>query len=240
MNPESPFYAHCVEVLKTSALFAELDGETLKGMLADYRRETWPKGALLPSAQAVELFTVVISGRVELRRTNPLTGRQMTLFLLGPGDVFDVIALLDGHDHDTQPVAVEPLEIITAPVASVRCWIELNPLFNRTFLPHLGQRMRELENLSADLALSETVTRLAKLIIQQAAPEPELVTDGPVQPPLINTLSDEAMARMIGSVRVVVNRHLQDFKQRGLISTSHGELVVHDLEKLREYCERLL
>ncbi|MBN1475963.1 Crp/Fnr family transcriptional regulator [Candidatus Sumerlaeota bacterium] len=226
--------------MKTSVLFSNLDSETLRGMLADYRREIWPKGGHLPSAQVADLFTVVISGRVELRRTNPLTGRQMTLFLLGPGDAFDVIALLDGHDHETQPVAVEPLEIITAPIASVRRWIERHPSFNRSFLPHLGQRMRELEDLSADLALSETVTRLAKLIIQQATPESEQIIGEPPPTPLINTLSDEAMARMIGSVRAVVNRHLQDFIQRGLISTSHGKLVVHDLAKLKEHCERLL
>ena len=52
--------------------------------------------------------------------------------------------------------------------------------------------------------------------------------------------TNEAMARMIGSVRVIVNRHLQDFMKMGLISTSRGELVVRDLEKLRMYCERLL
>lgn len=240
MDPASPFIPHCIEVLKTSPLFSELDDETLMRMLSDYRRETWPKGAHLPSAQASELFTVVISGRIELMRTNPMTGRQMTLFLLEPGDAFDVITLLDCHEHETEPVAVEPLEIITAPIASVRRWIELNPTFNQTLLPHLGQRMRELENLSADLALSETVTRLANLILQQAAPKLEDVADDVATPPLINTLSDEAMGRMIGSVRAVVNRHLQDFKQRGLISTSHGKLVVHDLEKLREFCERLL
>jgi len=45
------------------------------------------------------------------------------------------------------------------------------------------------------------------------------------------------MARMIGSVRVVVNRHIQEFKRIGLISTSPGQLVVQDLRRLREYCE---
>ena len=45
---------------------------------------------------------------------------------------------------------------------------------------------------------------------------------------------------MIGSVRVIVNRHLQDFIHMGLISTSRGQLVVHDLKKLQEYCERAI
>jgi len=44
---------------------------------------------------------------------------------------------------------------------------------------------------------------------------------------------------MIGSVRVVCQPpHLQDFIQMGLITTTRGQLVVRNLEKLREYCER--
>ena len=104
----------------------------------------------------------------------------------------------------------------------------------------MGDKIRRLENLYADLALSETITRLAKLILQQAVPDAPLLDEDVQSPPLINTLSDEAMARMIGSVRVVVNRHIQDFIKMGLISTTRGELVVRDLEKLREYCERAL
>ena len=209
-------------------------------MLNIYQRETWPKGAHLPPKQAAEHFTVVISGRMELTRINPETGRQITLFTLGAGDAFDVITLLDGKEHNVEPIALEPLEIIVTSLDKARHWIETQPEFNRAFLPYLGEKIRRLENLSADLALSETIARLAKLILQQAAPEIPLLDDGVKRPPLINTLSDDAMARMIGSVRVVVNRHIQDFISMGLISTTRGELVVRDLAKLHEYCERAL
>jgi len=240
MKPESPFYEHCRGVLEKSILFCDLDDPTLQAMLNLYRRETWASGAHLPPKLAVELFTVIISGRMELTRTNPETGRQITLFTLTAGDAFDVITLLDGREHDIQPIALEPIELITAPIGKVRQWIEAHPAFNRAFLPYLGERIRNLENLSADLALYETVTRLARLILQQATPDLPIAAKDDLRPPLINTLSDEAMARMIGSVRVIVNRHIQDFIRMGLISTSRGQLVVHDLEKLREYCERAL
>ena len=240
MKPESPFYKHCVGVLKNSILFADLDALTLQRMIEIYRRETWTKGAHLPPNHATGLFTVIISGRVELARTNPDTGRQVTLFTLGPGDAFDVITLLDGNEHDIDPVALETLETLTAPLARVRTWIQTHPEFNRAFLPYMGEQFRHLENLSADLALHDTVTRLAMLILKQATPEPRMDREGLVRAPMINTLSDEVMARMIGSVRVVVNRHIQDFKRMGLISTSRGQLVVRDLEKLHEYCEELL
>jgi CRP/FNR family cyclic AMP-dependent transcriptional regulator len=240
MKPESPFYEHCAGVLGNSSLFAELDEQALEAMLAFYRRETWEKGSQLPSEMSAELFTVIVSGRMELTRINPDTGRQITLFTLAAGDAFDVITLLDGKVHDINPVALEPLEVLTAPISTVRQWIKTHPSFNRAFLPYLGERIRSMETLASDLALYDTITRLAKLILQQAAPDLPF-DDGDVErPPLINTLSDEAMARMIGSVRVVVNRHLQDFVKMGLISTSRGQLVVRDLEKLREYCEKAL
>ena len=240
MKAESPFYEHCAEVLNNSVLFSGMDIPTLQIMLDNYRRETWVKGAHLPPKQTVELFTVIITGRLELTRTNPETGRQITLFTLEPGDAFDVITLLDGKEHDINPVALEPLETITAPILKIRRWIETQPAFNRAFLPYLGKQMRALENLSADLALYETATRLAKLILEQATPGLPIAGEKLQRLPLINTLSDEAMARMIGSVRVIVNRHIQDFIQMGLITTSHGQLMVRNLENLREYCERAL
>ena len=240
MKTDSPFYGHCAAVLKKSALFSELDTQTLDSMLGAYRRETWPKNAVLPNERMQSLFTVIISGRIELTRINPQTGRTIALFHLSAGDAFDIITLLDGLEHDVNPVALEPLEIITAPIGVARRWIESNPAFNSAFLPYLSGKIRSLEDLSADLALYETVTRLGKLILHQATPEVEPHGPAAMRPSLINTLSDEAMARMIGSVRVVVNRHIQDFKQMGLITTSHGQLVVNDLEKLREYCEKAL
>jgi CRP/FNR family transcriptional regulator, cyclic AMP receptor protein len=240
MKSDSPFYKHCADVLKESVLFSGLDDQSLETMLRAYRRETWPKGANLPPERTQLLFTVVVSGRLELTRINPQTGRSIALFHLSTGDAFDVITLLDGMEHDINPVALEPLEILTAPIGMVRRWIKDNPSFNSAFLPYLVRKIRALEDLSADLALYQTVARLGKLILHEATPDFPLSDEEHKLPNLINTLSDEAMARMIGSVRVVVNRHLQEFIQMGLITTTTGKLVVNDLEKLRDYCERAL
>jgi hypothetical protein len=70
-------------------------------------------------------------------------------------------------------------------------------------LPYLGKPIRTLEELASDLSLHDTATRLAKLILRHV--------DHENQPPelkLINDVSNKELASMIGSVRVVVNRHL--------------------------------
>lgn len=240
MKPESPFYAGSLKVLGSSPLFSSVNEAALRAMLGKFGRETWPKAGQLPTEQNSKIFRVVMSGRVELTRINPNTGRQVTLFALGPGDAFDVITLLDLKDHEIHPVALEPLEVLTTPIESVREWIRLHPDFNRALLPYLGEKIRELEDLSSDLALVDTAHRLALLILDHATPRPLMDDQGEERLPLVNTLSDEAMARMIGSVRVVVNRHLQDFKALGLIHTKRGQLTVQSLEKLRRYCEEEL
>jgi len=44
-------------------------------------------------------------------RINPETGRELTVAsLLGPGDVFDVICLLDHREHEAVMTAVDDLE----------------------------------------------------------------------------------------------------------------------------------
>jgi len=210
MRADSPFYSNCFDVLHKSPLFADLVQETLQDMLISFHRETWRKNApAMSSSQTLEYFYLVIVGRLKISRINPDTGRKLTIFLLAPGDVFDVICLLDHREHDVIATALDDLEVLCAPLPEAREWIRKNPEFNRTLLPYLGKQIRSLEELASDLSLHDTATRLAKLILRHVDHENQQQ-----ELKLINDLSNEELAGMIGSVRVVVNRHLIKLKNR--------------------------
>ncbi|OQX58508.1 MAG: hypothetical protein B5M52_05360, partial [Helicobacteraceae bacterium 4484_230] len=57
---------------------------------------------------------------------------------------------------------------------------------------------------------------------------------------LINDLSHEALAQMIGSVRKVVNLNIQELKKEGIIDASRGNLSVKDLQALLEKAKSIL
>ncbi|NOX76349.1 MAG: winged helix-turn-helix domain-containing protein [Gammaproteobacteria bacterium] len=76
--------------------------------------------------------------------------------------------------------------------------------------------MCSLAGRASDLALHNTETRLARLI---------------------NDLSHESLAEMIGSVRVVVNRQLQHWKQEGIVDAHRGHLEVEALQELMRRAE---
>lgn len=56
---------------------------------------------------------------------------------------------------------------------------------------------------------------------------------------LLHDLSNEALAEMIGSVRQVVNRHLQAMKKEGILHYENHHLIIDDLEKLRQHADDL-
>ncbi|HDZ01090.1 MAG TPA: cyclic nucleotide-binding domain-containing protein, partial [Nitrospirae bacterium] len=92
MKSDSPFYENTKKVLKQSELFGGLEEAVIQNMLLMFRRQTWlRKSIVMQPEETVKEFFVIISGRAKVSRINPDTGKEFILFLLGPGDGFDII-----------------------------------------------------------------------------------------------------------------------------------------------------
>jgi len=235
MKRDPVYYQHCKFVLYQSELFKGLDENILDDMLSLFRRDTWRHGTQLDAEMFQQRFYILIDGRVDVQRVNPQTGRSITLLLLGPGDGIDVVTLLNNELHEIQPVAIDDVSLISVPIKDAREWIDRHPEFNRNFLPYLGQQMRKLEDLSTDLALYDTMTRLARLILRHVQPHSTISPDKNYSLNLIHDLHDESLARMLGSVRQVVNRHLQHWRKLGILHKQNFHTEVSELETLKKY-----
>jgi len=236
METDSTRYPPCRSVLEESFLFGCLDQPVLEQILSDARHETWRRGRTQPSSQISDRAYIVISGRVRLSRSNPETGRAVTVFLLGRGDVFDMINLLEGQPMpEVEISAMADVVLLSDSILHVREWIAEHADFNRRFLPYLGRQMAQLSELVSDLALYDTETRLARLILRHLDPRD---TGGEVH--LLRDFSHATLAEMIGTVRVVVNRQLQHWRREGIINTERGQLMVRRLEGLIEKTQPLL
>lgn len=236
MQPNSPHYEHCLTVLKVSPLFSQLSDAILQDMLRIFHYETKHKSNTAISPQhASDRFYIIIKGRAKVSIYNPESGREHILFLVKPGDGFDLISLLDGGWHNAVATALDDMEVLFTTVEQAREWINQHPDFNRTFLPYLGQQMSALANQVTDLSLYDTEARLARLLLRHLTPD-----KSPQEIQLINDLSQETLASMIGTVRVVVTRHLQHWKQKNIISGTSGNWSILNLKALLEKAEDLL
>ena len=236
MQPTDQHYEHCLTALNDSPLFGQLNDDVLQDMLQIFHYETKNKNdtAISPK-QTSDRFYLVIKGRAKVSVYNPDNGREHILFLIGPGDGFDLISLLDGKGHNAIATALDDMEVLFTSVQKAREWVNQHPDFNRAFLPYLGQQMYTLANQVTDLSLYETEARLARLVLRHLVPD-----SSPQKIELINDLSQETLASMIGSVRVVVTRHLQHWKQDNIVSGKRGSWTVKKLRTLLEKAESLL
>lgn len=234
MQKNSLHYTHCLKVLRQSPLFSFLEEIVLEEMLGIFQYQTRLKGetAISPQ-QASDRFYIIISGRAKVSVFNAENGREHILSMIEPGDGFDLISLLDGQWHEATATALDDMEVLFTTVQQARTWIENHPDFNRSFLPYLGKQMHDLASQATELSLHDTETRLSRLILRNLAGD-----QSTNEIHLINDLSQETLASMIGSVRVVITRHLQKWKHQKIISGKRGSWSILDLKALLDKAEK--
>ena len=234
MRKDSPYYLPSINVLQGATLFYGVDEEMMEEILGHFTPMTLPKKSIISSWQTKESFFVIISGRVKISQINLESGREYIINILESGDAFDIISLLDREEHEVIIEAIDELQLLKTSISTARSWLDKNPEFNKNFLPYLGNRMRRLEDSGSDLALYDTMTRLAKLILRYVDCDEASPQEKEHSVKLINDLSHEALAQMIGSVRKVVNLNIQELKKEEIIDSVRGKLSVKDLQKLLE------
>jgi CRP-like cAMP-binding protein len=89
--------------------------------------------------------------------------------------------------------------------------------------------MRHTEELATDMALHSTQERLIKLILKNLMP------DSNHKFSLIHNLSHTEIAKLIGTVRHVVERHLNNLKNEDTISIDYKKHInIQNIQKLLE------
>lgn len=216
--------AEGLEALRKSPLFVGLSREALKEISAALVAQSWPRARQIigPSATS-DRFFVVIDGRVKITRSNSHEGRDLTLWLLGPGDAFETVSLLDGQPHEVSAWALDEVRTLSAPMPLWRAWLERYPPFRLELHRYVARQLREVSELASDLALHDTATRLAHLLLRHFdASEHDLLRD----------LPQSELAAMIGSVRIVVSRVLAKMRREAIVELHGGRIRVTDLKRL--------
>jgi len=177
-------------------------------------------------------FYFILSGKIKISQINFETSKEQILYLLSSGDMFDVAALLDGQSSEYLIEVLENSEVVEVPIEDVRELLSNEPSFQRFFFPYIAKQLRSMEELAVDLSLYDVYQRIIRLFAKY-------VDDNTKHPKLkiIENLSHEEIASMVGSVRKVVNRALQKLKKDGIIDLSRKQIKLVDLQKLLQKIE---
>lgn len=221
-----------IDLLRENILFKDLEEEKLPGFLTAFQEEIWPKNTCnITKTPTLYKFYIIAKGRVKIYRIDTESAREFTLFLLKKNDVFDIICLLENCEHRVFYETLDEVTLLSVPIKTMREWIVKFPQINKSLLPYMGKQIRILEEYTSNVVLADISSRLAKLILTNINKESNKLE-------LINDLSNDELANLIGSTRAVVNRHLQQFKKDGILKISRKKVEIKNLELLLKQAEK--
>ena len=163
---------------------------------------------------------LVHSGRFAVRIGTPL-GDTVMLNLLGPGETFGEIALLDDSaPRSATVVAVEKSETRAIHKLDFDALRARHPGVADILATALALRVRRLSELLVEAHYESADTRVRRRVA-------ELAGEGGVVP-----LTQEELSNLAGTSRATVNRVLREAQARGELALRRGRIEVLDRERL--------
>jgi len=178
-------------------------------------------------------FYIFLSGKIKVSQINLKNGKEQTIYLMSRGDMYDTVALLDGKVHDLSVDILEDGSALKIPMDKAREWMYDYPIFGEIILKYVAKQLRKVEDLATDLALLDTQERLIKLIIQNIESKDENSRS------ILDGLSHTEIANLIGTVRHVVDRHIKQLKQDGILKDEKKKISLKNREKLLDRVKSL-
>ena len=197
-------------------------------------RTRFPAGAMiLTVSQPGEVAYVVLEGTLKVSVVQA-SGHELTLALLGPGELVGELALADRGGRSADVVALEP---------AILLWLDRTvfgqlrreiPAVTENLISLLARRLRLANAQLQALASLDVHGRVARQLIALADAHGEALPNGDIRIPLRLTQGD--LAGLVGATRVRVNEVLVGFKRRRYVSVdARYRVTVHDRDALAAY-----
>ena len=215
--------------LKQIKLFSSLGKEDLNHLdqitrMEDFRRR---QPIYLPGDNPDSVY-MLKTGRVKISRISE-EGKELTLGILEPGEVFGELEVLDGSLRDTIAEALEDATICVIRREDFEKVLKKNPDLTIRLTKLIGFRLKKIESRIEDLVFRDVPVRLARLLLSLSE-EFGKQEDRGVR--LALRITHQEIANLIGSTRETVSATLNDFKRQGLIQLDHRSITLIDKVRL--------
>jgi CRP-like cAMP-binding protein len=217
-------------------LLETLPQDELERVLAFSRRRKFERGEVVyHEGDPADTIHLVSKGHFAARVTTPL-GDTAIFSVLGPGDTFGEIALLDDRPRSATVAALEGAETRSIHKLDFdrmrrehpEAWEALNIVI-AAHVRRLSNRLVEALYVPADLRIRRRLCEMAALY--GAVSEDD---GGDVTIPL----SQDDVAGLAGTSRATVNRVVREEEEKGTLELGRRRIRVLDLDSLRARAAR--
>lgn len=217
-------------VLARSPLLASLQPEALGQLASTARRRSYRRGEVIfHQGDPGDSLHFLMDGRVKVV-LDAETGEEAVIAILGPGDCFGELALIDGEPRSATVETLEPVQTLSLSRPDFMTFLRANPQAAEQMLVALASMVRKADESMADLVFLDLEGRLVKKLLELADAHGRDV-DGGIEIEL--PMTQEDLAAMIGATRASVNKLLGMYEDRGAIQRRGRRIAIFDPDRLR-------
>ncbi len=211
-----------LELLRRVPLFSVLEPTQLELLARVVIRKTVAKGRSVFSAgEMSQSLYLILSGRTKVQMSDA-EGKEVILAVLGSGEFFGEMALIDDQPRSATVVTLETCEFLTMNKEDFRNCLASNTEMATLIMRGLVKRLREADRKIESLALLDVYGRVARVLLEFS----EVEGDRRV---LRDKLPRQDVAKMIGASREMVSRVMKGLETDGfIVAQPDGSFVLHE------------
>ncbi len=217
------------DALLASPFFQHMSAEELDEIIGFATERRISKGTtIFTKGDPGTSMMAVMAGRVRVSSISA-DGREVTLNVIGAGEIFGEIALLDGKPRSADAVTLDDTVLMVVERKQFLPFLLKNETLMERMLIVLCDRLRRTSMALEELALFDLPVRLARLITKLARDYGRPVAGGMR---IDMKLSQRDLATLVASSRETVNKQLRGWREQGVLDLVSGYIVVLNSEAL--------
>ncbi len=190
-------------------------------------RKSVSRGAVvLAAGDLTDSLYIVLSGRLKVMMSDT-EGKEVILSILGPGEFFGEMGLIDDSPRSASVLAIESCELLSISKRDFKKSLAENFEMTMAVMRGLVRRLRDADRKIGSLALLDVYGRVARLLLDMS----ETVNG---QKMVTKKLPKQDIAKMIGASREMVSRVMKDLQMGGYIEMRGSSILLRDSIMLPE------
>lgn len=209
-----------VATLRTFSMFNGMPEDALQAITrVAMMRRVARNTTVIHAADRIDFVYLILSGSLKVLATDE-QGREVIFGVLGPGELFGEMGVLDDNPRSATVIALSPSQLVVIGKSDFKRFLQDSPDVSYYIIRNLVRRLRRADRKIESLALMDVCGRVARLLLDMA----QTVNGQHIVSPKIHKVD---IAKMVGASREMVSRVMTDLQHQGLIEEGGGRIVLH-------------
>jgi len=212
------------QAIKNVPLFSDLTDQELGFLAVSGSRRKFPaKNVVFQEGEPGEVLLIILSGKVKVFLSGK-DGQEFILTLLGPGNFFGEMAILESAPRSASVITMEPCEFLLLSQKDLMALLKKHATIALKILKNLSQRLRKANEQIRSLVMCDVYGRVGRCLLNLAETQGGKANGQFFVP---NRPSFQELAKMVGCSRETLSRTIKALKDNGCLTVTRNAIYIN-------------